>query len=136
VAILVIVLVVLFIVIPLIWVAVMYLNYSGWKRLAKSVIDSNDRLLKIAEDEHTQNKKLLEIIKRHQQKKFDDLHKFIYDFFEGTTIENHVIHVTTDGNLTIKAGQGTDMLDVDMKLFSEDPIVALEQIRTQWMADH
>jgi transcriptional regulator of heat shock response len=94
------------------------------------------RLLNLINESHARNKELLEIVQQYQQKKLDGLHQFLYKFFEDTTVEHHIIHITTGGNLTIKIGQETDMLDVDMKLFLEDPIVALEQIRTQWIADH
>jgi hypothetical protein len=112
-------------VLALTWIVVQAPPLCGWRSLAKELLAVNKELLVRNCELHTINEELLA-----QNRKLigSELDQRLKDYFAGTGIV-HTIRISTAGILTLKIGLDDDMIDVDMGLFQNDWITALEQAR-------
>lgn len=75
-----------------------------------------------------------ELIGKMVKKTGESFSKMIDEFFEGSPIQNHVVHFTPKG-AQIKIGDDNHMVEVDAKAFIDGPIAALERARLEWYSN-
>jgi len=98
-----------------------------------SILKDQRRLIKKQREIITEQNKCLErnsdFLGKMVKKTGEGFSKMIDEFFEGSPIQNHIVHFTAKGT-QIKIGDNNHMVEVDAKIFKEDPIAALERAVT------